>query len=89
MSNTKKIYNGLRSHYGAMKRLAEARGVSERWVTLVLTEKQTDEDLVLEAARLWEQLEKEKTAKIEEAARLANSAETIIEHRQSAHLQIA
>lgn len=74
MEKRNDIYQGLKKHYGAFKQLAEKCDVSERWVLMVLSGQQQDEDLMLSAAKLWHDLEKQKKAKLEEADRFAEMA---------------
>lgn len=77
MEKRNDIYQGLKKHYGALKRLANEQKVSERWVLAVLKGESPDEDLLLAAAKLWRQLEKEKRAKLDEADRIAVEALSI------------
>lgn len=77
MESKKAIYNGLKSHYGAIQQLADRCNVSTRWVTLVLKGQCEDENLVLEASKLWLELEQAKKDKLDEAARNAALAQTI------------
>ncbi len=70
-----KIYQGLKSHYGAIKSLAEKANCSTEWVRLVVgTGEENDPDLLEAAAEFWLELEVKKKAKLSRASSFADEA---------------
>lgn len=77
MHTREKIYNGLKQHKGAMVELRKRTGKSERWITQVMKGTWADTDLLLEAAKLWKELEENRQQKLDDAGRIADEAEKL------------
>jgi hypothetical protein len=76
----KDIRKHLRKHHGAFALVAERAGVTYEMVRLVLTGRRENEQVLLEAVKVWKEKEEEKAAAereidalFEEAQLLANA----------------
>lgn len=68
------IRTGLKRHHGSFRILAKRTGYTHDMVRSVLRGDRNNETIVLEAAKLWRELESERTAALTEAQKLAAQA---------------
>jgi transposase-like protein len=72
------VYAGLKRHRGSITTLAKRVGHSREWVRRVLKDDGADDSrIVLEASKLWKELEANKARMMEDAAEIAKSASTM------------
>lgn len=77
MVTVKKIYEGLKRHDGSINELASRCNCSREWVRRVLNGSSEDTELVLEAAKLWKELEVKEKERKQAADRIAAEAEAL------------
>ncbi len=68
------IRAGLKRHHGSFRMLAARTGYTHDMVRSVLRGDRNNETIVLEAAKLWKELEAQRTAALTEAQQLAAQA---------------
>jgi hypothetical protein len=68
------IRQGLKRHHGSFQKLAERTGYSHDMVRGVLQGRRRNPNIILEAAKLWRELESERTAALNEAQKIAAQA---------------
>lgn len=78
MQTVKEIFEGLKNYNGSFAALAARRGCTRQWVRMVLTEKGTDTDLVLEAAKLFHELVLADQDKMRRAADYVTQAQKVL-----------
>lgn len=69
------VYQGLRKHRGSITELARRVGYSREWVRRVLMNQDAhDSKVVLEASKLWNELEANEARMMNTAATIAQAA---------------
>lgn len=77
MATVRNIYEGLKRHDGSLNELARRCNCSRQWVRQVLTEVNEDSELLLEAAKLWNELERIEAKRLADIDRLVQETEQL------------